>query len=113
MLSSVKHIRIGRVVVIVMVLLGLVLIADHFLRCSSRPLQRDEAIERANKRVDYFAKGFGIIDPFTLAKDQYDNEQRSWVLTYSNASCTVMIVADRCHGTDIGGTTGCGENSKK
>lgn len=93
------------VIALVFVIFG----ADYLFRCHGQPLSREEALERANAKLQRFSKKFvtGNTLP-TLIGDQYDPQRKEWTFTFKNPTCTVGIIADRCHGTDIGGLSeGC------
>jgi hypothetical protein len=86
-----------------------VLTADHLFRCSGRPFSRDEARREPNAQLQYLAKYFVLGDaPPTLVEEEYDPYAKTWMLTFRSADCEVIVIADRCHGTDIGGVNaGC------
>jgi len=97
-------------IVIGLCLLGL--LADHFRRCSGIPLSREEALRRATAQLKYINRK-NTLGPTLppLAEEQYDPKQQTWIFTFRNGACTVDIVADRCHGTDVGGVSqGCKPN---
>ena len=85
------------------------LLVDHFWRCSGIPLSREEALQRATAQLKYLNRKntLGVTLP-ALVEERYDPEQQTWIFTFRNSNCTVDIVADRCHGTDVGGVSqGC------
>jgi len=101
-----------RIVLIVVGLGAMGLVADHFWRCSGRPLSREEALRRATAQLNYVNRKntLGPTLP-ALAGEQYDPKQQTWIFTFRSGSCTVDIIADRCHGTDVGGVSdGCKPN---
>jgi hypothetical protein len=99
------------ITVIVVALAALALFGEHYSRCHGKPLSRDEALQRANAQLQLLARDFVLGDPLpALSKEQYDPIDKLWILTFHNSTCEVSIIADRCHGTDIGGVTaGCKE----
>jgi len=98
-----------RIAVVFIALVSAVLGADYFFRCHGKPLSREEALERANTKLQRFSKKFVTGDsPPTLVEEQYDPQRKGWTFTFKNPVCTVAIIADRCQGTDIGGINeGC------
>jgi hypothetical protein len=47
-------------------------------------------------------------DPLpALVEEKYDPDQKLWMFRFQNSTCTIDIMTDRCHGTDVGGTNGC------
>lgn len=98
-----------RIAGVFIALIFAVLVADYLFRCHGKPLSREEALERANAKLQRFSKKFvtGGSLP-TLVEEQYDPQRKEWTFTFKNPVCTVGIIADRCHGTDIGGISeGC------
>lgn len=97
------------IALIVLGLLAVAVLGDYVFRCYGRPLSREEALQRAHSQLQYLSNDFALGDPPpSLAGEQYDSEQKSWILTFRNATCEVSIITDRCHGTDIGGLSeGC------
>ena len=86
-----------------------VFVADDLFRCHGKPLSREEALERANAKLQRFSKKFVTGDTLpALVEEQYDPQRKEWTFTFTNTTCSVAIIADRCHGTDIGGISkGC------
>jgi hypothetical protein len=103
--------KTGGIVLIVAALAAVVLSADYYSRCYGKPFSRDEAMRRANAQLQYLAKYFVLGDtPPVLVDEQYDSYAKTWMLTFRSPTCEVIVIADRCHGTDIGGLSeGCKE----
>jgi hypothetical protein len=98
-----------RIPLVVIALVSAVFIADYLFRCHGKPLSREQALERANAKLQRFSKKFVTGDTLpTLVGEQYDPQRKEWTFTFKNPTCTVGIIADRCHGTDIAGLSeGC------
>ncbi|HUI99438.1 MAG TPA: hypothetical protein VLY46_04340 [Usitatibacter sp.] len=75
--------------------------------CSAAPLARDEAVRRAEARLGKFSASLGLRERFSESSARFDNDSRSWIVTFRNPECMVMMVVDRCHANDLGGTTDC------
>jgi hypothetical protein len=90
-------------------LVAALLFGDYWLRCHGKPLARDEALKRANIRMQYLSKDWVLGSPLpVLVAEQYDPKDGSWMFTFRNNTCQVDIVTDRCNGTDVGGMSkGC------
>jgi hypothetical protein len=99
------------ITLIVVALAALALFGEHYSRCNGKPLSREEALQRANAQLQLLARDFELGDSLpVLTEEQYDTTHKSWILTFRNPTCEVSIIADRCHGTDIGGVSaGCKE----
>jgi len=100
------------IALIVIGLCAVGLLGDHFWRCRGVPLSREEALRRATAQLKYINRKdtLGPTLP-TLAGEQYDPKQQTWIFTFRSGTCTVDIVADRCRGTDVGGLSeGCKPN---
>jgi len=93
----------------VIALVFAVFVADHLFRCHGKPLSREEALERANAKLQRFARKFVVGDTLPkLVEEQYDPQKEEWIFSFDNSTCSIIIIADRCHGTDIGGASkGC------
>jgi hypothetical protein len=83
--------------------------------CHGKPLQREEALERAIKRLHCT---YEVEDELSqLVEEQYNSDTKTWMFRFQNAGCIVYIIADRCQGTEVGGASaGCllrGRGSKK
>jgi hypothetical protein len=90
------------------VLLTVALTIDYLVRCRGEPLTREEALLRATSKLSRFSKSFNVGSALpALVHEQYESDIKTWTFTYANPTCTVAIVADKCRGTDIGGTDGC------
>jgi hypothetical protein len=98
-----------RIALAIAVVVVFSLTTEYVLRCWGKPLTREEAIERADRRLDVFSKRYIIgVPPPTLVAEQYETDTKAWIFTFQNSTCTVDIIADRCNGTDIGGVSaGC------
>jgi hypothetical protein len=85
------------------------LFIDHFWRCSGIPLTREEALRRATTQLKYLNRKNTLGDKLpALIEERYDSTQQTWIFTFRHGDCTVDIVTDRCHGTDVGGVSqGC------
>jgi hypothetical protein len=91
------------------VLFVVILFGDYYARCHGKPLSRAEALERADKQLQYLSRDFvlGNSDP-SLVDEQYDASERTWTFTFRNGASEVTVITDRCKGTDIGGiSAGC------
>ena len=98
---------LGGIVVIVLLAGGLYY--DHWLRCNGKPYERAEALRNANSFLQSLSQDFLLGDPLpSLAEEQYDSPQETWMFTFRNSTCTVDIITDRCQGTEVGGMSeGC------
>jgi hypothetical protein len=104
MLQSLGKATWAILIVIALVVAGV--IVERSLRCHGSPLTREEALQRAAARLARYAKAFDIGDaPAVLLKEE--QESGGWIFTYRTAKCDVMVTVDRCHGDDIGGSSGC------
>src|SRR5258708_21200703 len=86
-----------------------VLTIDHFIeryiRCYVKPpLTREEALQRSTRYWKDLSKDFVLGGEFpTLSEERYDAERKEWAYTFSNSTCTVVVITDRCQGTEVGG----------
>ena len=65
-------------------------------------------MQRGQLRLDRFVRSFKVRgDLPRLDEAIFEDDTRSWLLIYKGDGCMVMIIVDRCHGDDIGGTTAC------
>ena len=98
-----------RVAVVIVVLVAAVLFGDYYFRCHSKPLSRDEAFQRATRKLHSLSQKFVVGDPPpAFVHEQYDLERKEWMFRFQNSTCTVDIVADRCQGTEVAGVNeGC------
>ena len=95
---------IGVLLVVVVGFFG----AAYWHRCHGAPLSREAALRRAAVRLERFAESFNVGDrPAALVDAQFEPDSNSWLITYRGDKCSVAILVDRCHGDDVGGTTGC------
>lgn len=85
------------------------LFGDWWFRCHGKPLGRVEALHRANVSLQYLSRDWVLGDPMpSLASEQFDPSDGSWMFTFKNSVCEVSIITDRCKGTDVGGMSqGC------
>jgi hypothetical protein len=107
MLPSVRI--VWRTAAILAALIAIILFGDYYLRCHGKPLSREEALQRASAQLKYLSRNVDLGNPSpALVEEQYDAPSKTWSLTFRNSSCEVSVIADRCHGTDIGGISeGC------
>jgi len=93
---------------VVLAVIGSAFAVDHFLRCNGKPLSREEALQRATDKLRRFSQKFvvGNAQP-ELVEEHYDATQKTWMFRFRGKACEIIILVDRCHGTDIGGTNGC------
>ena len=100
-----------RIVLTGIILVGLSavgLIAEKRVMCHGLPLSREEAFKRAYAKLQRFSEKFVVGETLPLLVDErYDAEQKLWSFTFRNSTCEIIILTDRCQGTDIGGTNGC------
>jgi hypothetical protein len=75
--------------------------------CSAAPLTRDEAVRQAEARLAKFSASLGLRQRLAESGARFDNDSKSWIVTFRNPECMVMMVVDRCHASDLGGTTDC------
>jgi hypothetical protein len=94
---------------IVLALIVLVLLGEGWYRCHWKaPLTRDEALQRSTAYLKNMSHDF-VLDPLPkLVNEFYTPEGKAWTFEFSNSTCTVDIIDDRCEGTDVGGLSeGC------
>ncbi len=88
--------------------LALVAAAIYWGRCHGAPLDRQEAVRRASVRMERFAKSYKVgLTPLAVRDAVFEEDSNSWRVTFANAECVVAVIVDRCHGDEIGGSTGC------
>ena len=105
-MQKMKRIVIG--LFVALAIIGSVFVVDHVVRCNGKPLTRDEALQRASAKLKRFSQKFVVGDATPeLVEEHYDDKQKVWMFTFRGKACEIIILADRCHGTDIGGTNGC------
>ncbi len=75
--------------------------------CSAAPLTRAEAVRQAEARLGKFSGSLGLHERFSESSARFDNDSKAWIVTFRNPECMVMLVVDRCHANDLGGTTDC------
>jgi hypothetical protein len=93
-------------------LLGLataVVMTQAYYRCHGKPLSHEEAVARAEMLLQQFSKQHNVGETLPLlVEENYDEQRRSWMFRYRNSVCELVIYADRCHGTEVGGLNqGC------
>jgi len=72
-----------RIAVVFIALVSAVLGADYLFRCHGKPLSREEALERANAKLQRFSKKFVTGDSLpTLVEEQYDPQRKEWTFTF-------------------------------
>lgn len=105
MLQTVK--RTHWVLIAVALAVAMALGADYGFRCHGSPLSRDEALARANARLEHFSKSFNVKEAMTLSDATFEADTKGWLVTFTGPKCKVIIIVDRCHGDDVGSTNGC------
>src|ERR1700687_4774400 len=102
-----KNILLG--VTVIAVLVVAILFGDYWSRCHGKPLNREEALQRAKVRLQSLSQSWVLGSPLPgLVQEQYEPLDKTWSFTFRNDVCEVDIIADRCHGTDVGGMSkGC------
>ena len=86
----------------------LALAIDYARKCHGRPLSRQEAVSRGQARLERFIKSHRVTgDLPSLAEEQYEQDAKTWLLTYVSKTCKVIVMVDRCHGDDVGSSTAC------
>src|SRR5579862_9201652 len=98
-----------------LVLFALILFGDHYARCHGKPLSRAEALERADKQLQYLSRDFALGNSApSLVDEQYDASEKTWTFTFHSGACEITVITDRCKGTDIGGiSAGCKERFRR
>lgn len=76
-------------------------------RCSAAALTREEAVQRAESRIGKFSASLGFHERFSQPSARFDDDSKSWIVTFRSPECMVMLVVDRCKRDDLGGTTDC------
>lgn len=100
--------RLARWLVLIVALVAIGIAVDYWRRCHGPPLLREEALQRAQLRLESFMKSFNVPGEFPrLVDETFESDTNAWLLTYENESCKVIVIVDRCHGDDIGGATAC------
>lgn len=65
-------------------------------------------MRRADLRLERFAKSHAMHGALPKFKEtQFEADTNSWLVTYKNNECDVIVITDRCHGDDIGAASGC------
>jgi hypothetical protein len=83
---------------------------ERYIKCQVMPaLTREEALQRSTRYWYDLSEDFSLdAESPTLSEERYDAERREWAFTFSNTTCTVIIITDRCQGTEVGGMSeGC------
>lgn len=100
-----RYLWISVVGLVVLITVGA---AVYWGRCHAAPLTRDEALRRAMDRVERFAKSYHVgTAALTVREADFEQDSNSWRVTFGNSDCVVSVIVDRCHGDEIGGSTGC------
>ena len=60
--------------------------------CSAAPLTRDQAIQRAQARLGKFSTSLGFHERFTEPSARFDDDSRSWIVTFRSPEC--MVITD-------------------
>ena len=104
-----KRKRIRKIAAVAALGLASLLLVDYGSRCHGKPLSRQEALQRASVRLQYFSKDWVLGDPLpSLQEEQFEPKDGSWLFTFRNNTCEVSIITDRGKGTDVGGMSkGC------
>jgi hypothetical protein len=102
-----KNLIVGLTLAFVVIAIAF-FVRESRIRCHGQPLTREEAVERATSKIQRFSLKFDIgKTPPRLVAETYDANKKMWNFTFHTDACDVIVLADRCEGTDIGGTTGC------
>ena len=83
---------------------------ERYIRCYVKPpLTREEGLQRSTTYWKDLSKDFVLGGEFpTLSEERYDAERKEWAFTFSNSTCTVVVITDRRQGTEVGGMSkGC------
>ena len=75
--------------------------------CSAASLTRDEAVREAQAGLGKFSASLGLRERFPESSARFDDDSKSWIVTFRSPDCKVMMVVDRCHADDLAGTTDC------
>jgi hypothetical protein len=95
--------------VLILAVAAIAICADYARRCYGPPLSREEALHRGQLRLERFIKTHKVPGELpVLVSEQYEQDTRTWLLSYESKGCKVIVMVDRCHGDDIGGTSACG-----
>ena len=63
--------------------LGALLFADYWSRCHAEPLSREEALRRANVRLQYLSQHWVLGDSLpVLVEQEFEPKDGSWALTF-------------------------------
>jgi hypothetical protein len=97
-----------RWIVLALIVGVLILAIDYARKCHGPPLSRQEAVSRGQARLERFIKTFHVSgDLPVLLEEQYEQDSKTWLLTYGSKTCKVIVTVDRCHGDDVGSSTAC------
>lgn len=91
----------------ILLIAGLALTLDHFNRCNGQPLSKEEATVRAADQLERYKNSFKIDEAMPLEESKFDPDTKAWLFTYTGRHCSVIIIVDRCHGDEVGGTNAC------
>jgi hypothetical protein len=70
-----------------------ILFGDWLLRCHGKPLSRQEALQRANVRLQYLSRDWVLSDPMpSLTSEQFDLIYGTWMFTFKSSTCEVSII---------------------
>ena len=95
------------ILAVVLIIAGAI-VTDWWRRCHGEPLTREEAVSRATERVKRFSQSHKAGDiSYAVREIAYEYDSKSWRITFGDHDCIVVVIVDRCHGDDIGGTTRC------
>ncbi len=95
--------------IVLTLVVGLLALAIEYARkCYGPPLSRQEAVSRGQARLERFIRTHRVTgDLPVLAEEQYEQDTKTWLLTYVGKTCKVIVMVDRCHGDDVGSSTAC------
>ncbi|HWH40126.1 MAG TPA: hypothetical protein VNU21_09830 [Usitatibacter sp.] len=85
--------------------------ADYGYRCLRSPLERNEAIARANVVLIRYKASFDVKEAMHMTDMSFDVSSNAWLVTFAGPTCAVIIIADRCHGDEVGSTNACPRGS--
>jgi hypothetical protein len=97
-----------RWIVLVLVVGALVLGIDYARKCHGAPLSKQEALQRGQARLERFIKSYHVSgDLPVLLDEQYEQDSKTWLLTYESKTCKLIVTVSRCHGDEVGSSTAC------
>ena len=72
--------------------------------CGDPTLSKQEAVSRATEYVDRMGRDYMLFsEKPRLVEDQFDKDKKWWSLTFESGECKIIIITDRCGGTEVGG----------